>query len=88
MAWFKKFKRQIPIHEESSKRNPITMAKSVRQLGRTVDAFLRVCPPTPYVKNVPQRTLLSRFTNQTLGASTTGVNYGGLGQMASSAVTL
>jgi len=40
---YKKFKRQFPIRDESSERNPITMAKFLGQVGRTVDTFLRVC---------------------------------------------
>lgn len=42
---YKMFKRQIPIRDESSKRKPITMAKFVGQVGRTVDKFLQVCLP-------------------------------------------
>ncbi|KAN0131007.1 hypothetical protein V8E53_011140 [Lactarius tabidus] len=38
---YKTFKRQIPIRDQSSKRNPITRAKFLGQVGRTVDAFLR-----------------------------------------------
>ncbi|KAI9465594.1 hypothetical protein BJY52DRAFT_594062 [Lactarius psammicola] len=40
---YKAFKRQIPTRDESKARNPITMAKFVGQVGRTVNAFLRVC---------------------------------------------
>jgi hypothetical protein len=39
---YKTFKRQIPIRDETSKRKPITMAKFVGQVGRTVDKFLQV----------------------------------------------
>jgi len=37
------FKRQIPIRDETIKRNPITMEKFVGQVGRTVDKFLQAC---------------------------------------------
>jgi hypothetical protein len=40
---YKDYKRQIPIRDESVARNPITMAKFVRHVGRTVDTFLQVC---------------------------------------------
>lgn len=45
IAWpgYKIFKRQIPIRDETSKRKPITMAKFVGQVGRTVDKFLQAC---------------------------------------------
>ncbi|KAN0130987.1 hypothetical protein V8E53_011120 [Lactarius tabidus] len=39
---YKTFKRQIPIRDESRVRSPITMAKFLCQVGRTVDSFLRV----------------------------------------------
>ncbi|KAN0131711.1 hypothetical protein V8E53_010553, partial [Lactarius tabidus] len=41
---YKMFKRQIPIRDESSARNAITMSRFVGQVGRTVDNFLRVHP--------------------------------------------
>ncbi|KAN0131212.1 hypothetical protein V8E53_010916 [Lactarius tabidus] len=40
---YKEFKRQIPIRDETTERKPITMAKFLGQVGRTVDTFLRVC---------------------------------------------
>ncbi|KAF8269740.1 hypothetical protein EI94DRAFT_1573312, partial [Lactarius quietus] len=40
---YKEFKRQIPIRDESRARNPITMAKFVAQVGRTLNTFLQVC---------------------------------------------
>ncbi|KAF8269729.1 hypothetical protein EI94DRAFT_1573197 [Lactarius quietus] len=40
---YKAFKRQIPIRDESRTRKPITMARFVSQVGRTVDTFLQVC---------------------------------------------
>ncbi|KAN0131232.1 hypothetical protein V8E53_010936 [Lactarius tabidus] len=40
---YKDYKRQIPIRDESIARNPITMAKFVGHVGRTVDTFLQVC---------------------------------------------
>jgi hypothetical protein len=49
---YKTFKRQIPIRDQSSKRNPITRAKFLGQVGRTVDAFLRVRLPTPVIINM------------------------------------
>jgi hypothetical protein len=39
---YRTFKRQIPIRDDSSAHNPITMAKFLCQVGRTVDNFLRV----------------------------------------------
>ncbi|KAI9455810.1 hypothetical protein BJY52DRAFT_1121620 [Lactarius psammicola] len=39
---YKKYKRQILIRDESSARNPITMARFVGHVGRTVDNFLQV----------------------------------------------
>jgi hypothetical protein len=53
---YKMFRRQIPIRDESSKRKPITMAKFVGQVGRTVDKFLQVRLPT-----LPRNVVL-RFT--------------------------
>ncbi|KAF8269742.1 hypothetical protein EI94DRAFT_1798904 [Lactarius quietus] len=40
---YKDFKRQIPIRDESRSRNPITMARFVAQIGRTVNTFFQVC---------------------------------------------
>ncbi|KAH8998669.1 hypothetical protein EDB92DRAFT_1198774 [Lactarius akahatsu] len=40
---YKMYKRQIPTRDESRAHNPITMARFVRLVGRTVDAFFRVC---------------------------------------------
>ncbi|KAH9011529.1 hypothetical protein EDB83DRAFT_371902 [Lactarius deliciosus] len=40
---YKKFKRQILIRDESSARSPITMARFVGHVGRTVDRFLQDC---------------------------------------------
>jgi hypothetical protein len=45
------FKREIPIRDESSERNSITMAKFVGQVGKTVDKFLQV-PPRTLSRNV------------------------------------
>ncbi|KAN0130991.1 hypothetical protein V8E53_011124 [Lactarius tabidus] len=44
---YRTFKRQIPIRDDSSAHNPITMAKFLCQVGRTVDNFLRVCELVP-----------------------------------------
>ncbi|KAN0139787.1 hypothetical protein V8E53_002449 [Lactarius tabidus] len=40
---YKEFKRQIPLRDESRARNPITMAKFVDRVGRSVNAFLQLC---------------------------------------------
>ncbi|KAI9433289.1 hypothetical protein H4582DRAFT_1988160 [Lactarius indigo] len=40
---YKKFKRQILIRDESSARSPITMARFIGHVGRTVDKFLQDC---------------------------------------------
>ncbi|KAH9179141.1 hypothetical protein EDB89DRAFT_775340 [Lactarius sanguifluus] len=40
---YKMYKRQIPTRDESRAHKPITMARFVRLVGRTVDAFLRAC---------------------------------------------
>lgn len=40
---YKEFKRQIPLRDDSRARNPITMAKFVGHVGRSVNAFLQVC---------------------------------------------
>ncbi|KAH9080640.1 hypothetical protein EDB83DRAFT_1002965 [Lactarius deliciosus] len=40
---YKMYKRQIPTRDESRAHKPITMARFVRLVGRTVDAFFRDC---------------------------------------------
>ena len=81
------FKRQIPIRDESSERKPITMARFVGHVGRTVDTFLQVRLST-LLNNTVYRALLSRSANWTLGMLTTDTNYGGsAGQVASSVAT-
>jgi len=44
IAWpgYREFKRQIPVRDESSVHNPITVALFAHQVGRAVDAFLQV----------------------------------------------
>jgi hypothetical protein len=44
IAWpgYKEFKRPIQARDETSGRNPITVALFAHQIGRTVDSFLQV----------------------------------------------
>ncbi|KAI9433284.1 hypothetical protein H4582DRAFT_2082444 [Lactarius indigo] len=44
---YQEFKRQVPIRDESSTRSPITMARFVGHIGRTVNKFLRDCELEP-----------------------------------------
>jgi hypothetical protein len=41
---YKEFKRPIQARDETSAHNPINVALFAHQIGRTVDAFLQVCP--------------------------------------------
>ncbi|KAI9439537.1 hypothetical protein H4582DRAFT_1812696 [Lactarius indigo] len=44
IAWlgYKYFRRQVPIRDETSEHNPITISRFAHHIGRSVDAFLRV----------------------------------------------
>lgn len=39
---YEEFKRQVQIKDETTAKNPITVAKFAHHLGRSVEAFLRV----------------------------------------------
>jgi len=44
---YREFRCQIQIRDETRERNPITIAKLAHHVGRSVDAFLKICQPDP-----------------------------------------
>ncbi|KAI0041045.1 hypothetical protein FA95DRAFT_1683444 [Auriscalpium vulgare] len=55
IAWpgYKDWKRQFQTRDETPDRNPITLEKFVRHVGRSVDAFLQQCEGDPMQRANP-----------------------------------